>query len=495
MLLSEIFKGVLNEFDFAQLNSQEVLPYSDISDIVYDSRKAKKGCLFVALTGAFSDGHDYVLSAYEKGARVFLCERKVDLPIDAKVIICENARKVLAQISRNFFRQPDEQLQLIGVTGTKGKTTITHILKTVLDNCDICTGVIGTIGAYYCDKYISTVNTTPESYEIFSILRQMADEGVKVVCMEVSSLGIKHFRVEGLHFNTAIFTNLSPDHIGGKEHNSFEEYAYWKKQLFHNCDFALLNSDDLFSREIEREITCPYETFSLFEKSDYYAFDLSNIRTENFFGVGFSVNAKGEDFQMKVCMPGEYSVLNALSCLAVGAHLGVERKKVVSAMEFAKVKGRAEFISTGASYSVILDYAHNGISMKSLLEAVGKFDHNNIITVFGSVGNRAELRRKEMGIVSGSMASYSIITTDDPNYENPMDIALEIGSYIEKENGRYEIILDRKSAIHKALSMAQKGDIVLILGKGSETCQKIKGEKIPYSDYDSVASYFNLKEG
>lgn len=467
---------------------------TDITDIVYDSRKAEKSTLFVALCGAFSDGHDYVVKAYENGARFFLCQKNVSLPDDAVIIMTENTRSALSLISGNFFGHPDKELTVIGVTGTKGKTTITHILRTVLDECGVKCGVIGTSGAYFGDECIKTVNTTPESYECLKILRKMADAGCKAACMEVSSLGLKHHRVDDIHFDTAVFTNLSPDHIGGHEHDSFEEYSYWKKQLFKLCDFAVFNNDDAFSAELQSDIRCPFVTFSLGSKADYVAENLKNIRDGEFFGVKFDCIFGAGKTEIKVSMPGYFSVYNALAAYAVCIHLGVEPQKAAEAIVHARVKGRNELLHIPADYDVFIDYAHNGVSMKSIIESVKAYKHNRIITVFGSVGDRAQLRRAEMGTVSGALSDYSIITADDPNYEDPMKIAEEIASYVEAQGGSYEIITDREKAVFAALDIAQSGDIVLILGKGQETAQKVRGELIPYSDHETVGKYFKLKK-
>lgn len=487
MLLSEILKGL--EYECENFSDRE------IADIVYDSRKACKDTMFVCLTGAYSDGHDYAESAFDKGVRVFLAERKLSLPGDAVVIVTKNSRAALAVISGNFFSHPDKELAVIGVTGTKGKTTITHMMRTCLDKCSIKSGVIGTVGAYYEDKFIPTVNTTPESYETQKLMRLMADAGCKAVCMEVSSIGLKTHRVDGIHFNTAVFTNLSPDHIGGAEHESFEEYAYWKKQLFNRCDFAVLNNDDLFSEELKEIISCPYETISLNEAADITAADIKNLREDGFFGVGFLCKYKNEEFRLKTALPGFFSVYNALCAAAVCLHLGVTPEKLASALPLAKVKGRSECMDIPADFDVIIDYAHNGTSFNSIFDTVNSYEHNRIITVFGSVGDRAQLRRKEMGLISGKRSDLSVITDDDPGYEDSNKIAEEIAGFVRESGGEYVIITDRREAVFHALSVAKKGDIVLLLGKGHETVQKVKGEKIHYSDHESVNEFFTCERG
>lgn len=483
MLLSEIFKGV----PFTCENFSDI----DVEDIVYSSRNAGQGKMFVALVGAFSDGHSYADSAYLLGSRVFVVSREVELPADALVITVENTRAALAQISANFFSHPDKEIDVIGVTGTKGKTTVTHMLATCLNECGIKSGVIGTVGAYYDGVHIPTVNTTPESYEIHRILRIMADAGCKACCIEVSSIGLKNHRTDTVDFKVGVFTNLSPDHIGGAEHDSFEEYSFWKKQLFKKCETAVFNKDDEFSGEIIKEINIPYTEISVMGEADITAADMKNIRTDKFFGVGFMCKTKEGSFDAKIAMPGFYSVYNALSAIAVCKYYGVDNEKIAKAIEKARVKGRNELMDVPAPYAVIIDYAHNGTSFNSVIDTVKEFPHERIITVYGSVGDRAQLRRQEMGLVCGKKADLSVITSDDPGMEDPTEIAKEIASFVEQMGGKYVIIPDRTEAVHFALKEAKDGDIVLLLGKGHETVQKIKGEKVHYSDHESVASYFN----
>lgn len=483
MLLSKIFENVSYKCE----NFCDI----EINDIVYSSRLAAPDTIFVALVGAFSDGHDYAESAYLMGTRVFLLSRDMKLPSDALCIYVENTRKTLSEISGNFFSHPDRELDVIGVTGTKGKTTVTHMLCTCLNECGIKSGVIGTVGAYYDGRFVPTVNTTPESYEIHKLLRLMADAGCKAACIEVSSIGIKNHRVDGMKFSTAVFTNLSPDHIGGAEHDSFEEYSYWKKQLFGMCEKAIFNKDDLFSEEIIKEITVPYVQFSIEGEADFSASCIRTLRSEDFFGVGFICKAGKDTFEAKIAMPGFFSVYNALAAVAVCKEYGIDNEKIAGSLEKARVKGRNELMNVDAPYAVIIDYAHNGQSFNSVIDTVKEYPHNRIICVYGSVGDRAQLRRQEMGLVCGKKADLSVITTDDPGFEDPEAIAKEIASYVEKEGGKYVIITDREKAVHFALSEAEKDDIVLILGKGHETVQKVKGEKLHYSDHESVNSFFN----
>lgn len=482
MLLSEILKNL--HYTCARFAD------CDITDIVYDSRKAVAGTIFVALKGAFTDGHDYADSAYLNGARVFLAEHPLNLSADACVIVTEDTRAALAVISAEFFGHPEKEMDIIGVTGTKGKTTVTHIMKHCLDAIGVKSGVIGTVGAYFDGRYVPTVNTTPESYETMKLLRQMSDAGCRAVCMEVSSLGLKAHRVDGIRFSTAVFTNLSPDHIGGAEHESFEEYVYWKTQLFNRCDSAILCADDAYSEELKKMLTVPYSTYACFTDADVTADNIVSIRENNFFGAEFDCNSTRGTVRMRTAMPGTFNVQNALAAAAVCLRYGATAEETAEAMRTAKVKGRNEVIEVPADFDVIIDYAHNGQSFRSVLGTFSAYEHNRIITVFGSVGDRAQLRRQEMGLISGAEADLSIITSDDPGFEDPKKIAEEIAGYVAMSGGKYEIVTDREEAVARALSVAKKGDLVLLLGKGHEIAQKVNGEKLPYSDHESVRKYF-----
>ncbi|MBR5410356.1 MAG: UDP-N-acetylmuramoyl-L-alanyl-D-glutamate--2,6-diaminopimelate ligase [Clostridia bacterium] len=482
MLLSEIVKDLTFTCD----NLRDC----EIEGIVYDSRKASPGTLFAALVGAYSDGHDYVSSAYLAGARVFLTERDVNLPADAVVLKTADSRAALAVIAAAYYRHPEKELKLVGVTGTKGKTSIAGMLASCLDHAGVKCGTIGTVGAYYDGKIEPTLNTTPESLECMRLFRQMADCGCRAVVMEVSSLGLKAHRVDTIPFDAAVFTNLSPDHIGGNEHKSFEEYSYWKKQLFHQCKVAVLNADDPFSAEIAREIDVPVVTFALHADADYTARDVRPTRAKNLFGTAFTLVTKEGTYPCSTAVPGLFSVENALATAAVCGLLGVPMADAQAGLKQAKVIGRNDCIEVPADFDVIIDYAHNGQSFKAVVDTFAAYEHKRIITVFGSVGDRAQLRRKELGLLSGKLADLSFITTDDPGFEDPEKICAEIAAWVKEAGGAYRVIPDRREAVFAALNEAKPGDVVLILGKGHETAQKVRGEKVPYSDYETVKDYF-----
>ncbi len=478
MKLSEILKGLTYTSEgFCDL---------EIKDIAYDSRKSGEGILFVCMVGAFTDGHKYAMSAYEKGSRVFLCQRKVELPADALIIITENTRSALAKISCNFFRNPSRELCVIGITGTKGKTTSAHLVKFALEAGGIKTGIIGTVGAFYGDTELPTVNTTPESYELQKMLRQMADGGCRAVAMEVSSLGLKHHRVEGTHFGYGVFINLYPDHIGTNEHDSFEEYAYWKAQLFPMCDKAIVNTDDPFSEEIVKHCKGEIITYGYDSRADYVLENARKVKDGNLLSVAFDMKAKGKDKSFTVALPGEFNAHNALIAVALSEQFGVRDEATAKGFRDVFVRGRGELVRESEDVTIIIDYAHNGISLKSIIDTAREYDHNKIIALFGSVGGRTGCRREELGTVSGKMSDFTVITSDDPDYEDPRSICEEIAAYCKKAGGEYVIIPDRGEAVSFAVKKAEKGDILILAGKGHEQYMKINGEKVPFSEKAEV---------
>lgn len=488
MKLSEILKGLSYTCD----NFKDC----EINDIAYDSRKCGEGILFVCLVGAFTDGHKYIQSAYDKGSRVFLCEREVDLPDDAMVIITDNTRSALADISCNFFRYPSKDIKVIGITGTKGKTTTAHIVKFLLEAGGIKTGIIGTVGSFYGDVAIPTVNTTPESYELQKTLRIMADGGCQAVVMEVSSLGLKHHRVRGTEFYCGVFTNLFPDHIGTNEHDSFEEYAYWKTQLFPMCARAIINIDDSFSKEIIDNCKCEVITYGWDNNADYVLENCEKVKLGNVLGVAFDVKAKGADKKFTVALPGEINAHNSLIALAIGDIFGVSDEDSAEGLGQVFVKGRCEIMKDTDDITVIIDYAHNGVSLKSIIDTARAYEHNRIISLFGSVGGRTECRREELGTVSGKMSDFTVITSDDPDFEDPASICEEIALYCKAAGGEYVIIPDRAKAVNYAVKMADSGDILILAGKGHEEYMKIKGEKVPFNEREEVMKAFiEKKEG
>ena len=467
----------------------------DVSDIVYDSRRANEGHIFVCLVGAAADGHAFVDKAYEQGCRIFLVQNDVELPDDATVVKVADTRATLAVISDNFFGHPSGELKLVGITGTKGKTTTTYIIKSVLDSCGVKAGLIGTVGATWGDKTVPTVNTTPESYETQKILRQMVDDGVEVCAMEVSSLGVKHHRVDCLSFFCGVFTNISPDHIGGAEHADFEEYYSFKKKFFEMCDTAVgcIDDDATVDMTSNAKNKLYYGTKS---EADYMASNLAPTCDDTYLGVAFDFMRKGKDEgRYEISIPGEFSVLNALAALAVIDQIGVKLQKAKGALMQVSVPGRAQVVPTDGRFSIVIDYAHNGLSLESLVTTIKDYKFKRIIALFGSVGDRAQLRREELGRTAAKLCDFTYITSDDPGFEDPMKICDEIGEFMLDENSeaKFVKIPDREEAVIKAIDELQDGDILLLCGKGPETAQKVKGEKVPYSEIISVSKGLELR--
>ena len=482
-------KEILRDIDYICKSFPDI----DIKDIAYDSRKAGEDIVFVCLEGAFADGHKFARSAYDKGSRAFVCSKDVDLPDDAIIIRTENTRSALAKMSCSFFGNPSKDIKVIGITGTKGKTTVAHIVKFALEEAGIMCGIIGTVGAFYGNTVLPTVNTTPESYELQKMLRLMADGGCKAAAIEVSSLGLKAHRVEGTEFAYGVFTNLYPDHIGTNEHETFEEYAFWKTQLFPMCQKAVINIDDPFSENVIDACTCPVITYGSDEKADFCLTSMQKEKLGSRLAMGFEAVCKGRKESFCVALPGDVNAYNSLVAVAIAEDMGLCKDKYKKGLEKVFVKGRGEIVETGEDFTVIIDYAHNGVSLKSIIETAESYEHNRIISLFGSVGGRTECRREELGTVSGEMSDLSVITSDDPDREDPRKICEEIASYCK---GEYVIIPDRAEAIHYAMKTAQAGDIIILAGKGHENYMKINGEKIPFNERDEVMKGLEMrKEG
>ena len=463
-----------------------------VSDIVYNSKKAFGGALFVCMRGAVSDGHRYARDAYERGARIFICEHEIDLPSDAVLMEVENARAALADISANFFDHPEKKLYLIGITGTKGKSSTCAMIFHALNSCGVKTGSIGTYGVCIGDTREPTENSTPESYELYRIFDKMVSAGLDTAVMEVSSQAIYQERIRGLTFDTAVMTNLSPDHIGKYEHPDFEHYKNCKKELLRRCEYAVFNKDDAYYEEFSSYAKCGQAAYSALGSADFYARDIEKAVHDGRFGISFTAYDGHGKAAVALPFPGIYSVYNALAALAVCRRRGIGLHEFAQSVRTVSVPGRFEYIPTNDSgVSYIIDYAHTGASLRSVLAAIYEYHPRRIICVFGSVGGRTELRRHELGEAANKYADYSLITADNPDCEDPEKICRDIASCMDFD--KYEIIADRESAIRRAVSMAQAGDIVLFAGKGHEEYQLIRGEKVPFSERKIIAESANEK--
>ena len=458
----------------------------EVEGIVYDSRKAFHGCLFVCVKGANFDGHKFASAVADVGAKTIVVEDDVEVRSDVTVIKVPDTREALAILSANWFGNPADRIKVIGITGTKGKTTTTYMIKSILENAGYKVGLIGTIEAIIGDRHIPSKNTTPESYEIQEDLAAMEKEGITICVMEVSSQGLMLHRVDGMTFEIGIFTNISPDHIGPNEHTSFEEYLHCKSLLFQKCRKGILNIDDPHMNDILKDHTCTVETFGFSEKADFRAEDMELFHEKGVMGVNYKVTGK-VNFDVKISVPGRFSVYNSLCAIAVCAHFNVETSDMQKALLNAKVKGRIEPYPASDRYTVLIDYAHNAMALESLLTTLKEYNPGRIVTIFGCGGNRSKERRFEMGEVSGKLSDFTVITSDNPRFEEPEAIIADIVTGIKKTDGKYVTITDRKEAIKYALSHAEDRDVIVLAGKGHEDYQEIRGKKYHMDERELLA--------
>lgn len=453
----------------------------EITSVVYDSRKAEPGSLFLCVKGAVSDGHAYAKEVAEKGASVLVVQDAVEVPEDVTVIQVENSRYAMACISAAWFDHPAKKLKTIGITGTKGKTTTTYLVKSILENAGHKTGLIGTIETIIGEEHIPSANTTPESYLVQQYFAKMAEAGCDSVVMEVSSQGLMLHRTAGFTFDIGIFTNLEPDHIGPNEHKDFEDYLRCKALLFKQCKTGIFNADDQHLEQILEGHTCEVETFGFSEKADLRAENTRLVTGKGTLGIHYDVKGL-MDFPVEIDLPGKFSVYNSLTAIAVCRHFNVTEENIQKALKQAKVKGRIEMVKVSDDFTLMIDYAHNAMSLESLLTTLKEYKPNRLVCLFGCGGNRSKLRRYEMGEVSGKLADLTIITSDNPRNEEPQEIINDIKVGIGKTDGKYVEIIDRKEAIAYAIHHGQPGDIVVLAGKGHEDYQEIKGKKYPMDE-------------
>lgn len=455
----------------------------EINELVYDSRKVTEGCLFVCLEGSNSDGHDFALEAARAGARALVISRPVELPegMEITVLQVENTRYALAFLSAAYFGNPAGQLKVIGITGTKGKTTTTYLVKSILEHAGFRVGLIGTIETIIGEKKIPAHNTTPESYLLQQYFREMADAGCEIVVMEVSSQGLMLHRTQGFVFDIGIFTNLEPDHIGPNEHDSFEHYMACKALLFRQCRLGIVNCDDVHCKGVLQAHTCEVETYGFSEQADLRAEGVKLVTGRGSLGAEFRVSGLWE-LKVQINTPGRFSVYNALTAIAVCRHFQVPADAVLEALRQVQVKGRIEMIPVSDEFTLMIDYAHNAMALESLLTTLKEYQPGRLVCLFGCGGNRSRSRRYEMGEVSGRLADLTIITSDNPRFEEPLDIIADIREGIRKTNGNYLEIPDRKEAIAYAIHNGEPGDVIVLAGKGHEDYQEIRGVKYPMDE-------------
>lgn len=467
----------------------------DIKEVVFDSRKITKGCLFICIKGAKFDGHSKAYEAYEKKAAAIIVSEDVSLPSEITVIKVNDSRKAMAYVSASWFDHPASKLTTIGITGTKGKTTTSYMVKSILEKTGFKVGLVGTIEIITGSRTIKAVNTTPESYSLQEYFSEMVSNGVEVVVMEVSSQGLMMHRTDGFVFDYGIFTNLSPDHIGPNEHASFEEYRSCKGMLFKQCKVGIVNGDDDNCDEVILGHTSTIEKYGFKDSNDLVAKDVELINKEGYMGIKFNVSGL-INMQVSAPVPGKFSVYNVLTTLAICRHFNVPNDICQEALNTVKVKGRCELIKVTDDIFFVVDYAHNALALESLLTSLREYKIKRMVTIFGCGGNKARDRRFTMGEVSGKYSDFTIITSDNPRDEEPLDIMKDIESGIKKagineNDGKYVMIENRLEAIKYAVKNSQKGDVIVLAGKGHEDYQEIKGVKYHMDEIEMINSAIN----
>ena len=402
-------------------------------------------------------------------------------------------------MAAELFERPAEKLTVVGLTGTKGKTTTTFMIKSILENHGIKVGVIGTMGVFMDGKHIETHNTTPESYDIQMYFSQMVEAGCQVAVMEVSSQALKLNRTAGIEFDYGIYTNLSPDHIGENEHADMDEYIYCKSLLFKQCKHGIFNIDDEHAGDMMKEATCDKLTYGFGDRADLKGSDVEYLMKPGFIGINMDVESSSLGIaktKVKVNTPGKFSAYNAMAAIALSKLLEADMENVKEALERVAVRGRVEPVKIADNFNLLIDYAHNAMSLESLLTTIRAYNPKRMVCLFGCGGNRSKLRRYEMGEISGKYADLSVITADNSRFEDVMDIIEDIKVGMHKTTGKYVVIPDRKEAIKYCIENAQDGDIVLLCGKGHEDYQEINGERHPFDERVIISEILEeLKDG
>ncbi len=463
----------------------------NIDHIQNNSKKIVANDMFVAIKGFESNGHEHIAEAIKNGAKVIMAEQDEmdknklkEIPEDITVIIAEDTRYALAIAACNYYGNPSRKMKLIGVTGTKGKTTTTYMIKEILEKSGIKVGLIGTVASYVGDKKIAdNENTTPESLKLQEIFSKMLGEKCQAVVMEVSSQSLKMERVAGCDFDYGIFTNFAEDHISSKEHPDMEDYFNSKVKLFKMCKKGFINADDIYAITIPKLVPeCDISTYGI---DNYCNLLAKDITVTNQY-VDFKVKLGDKNERIKVSIPGRFSVYNSLAAIAVALQFGCNSENIKEALLNIRVPGRSELVDNKLGLTIMIDYAHTPESLEKILSSVKVYTKGRVISVFGCGGDRDKNKRPMMGEVSGRVADYTIITSDNPRTEDQNEIVLEIEKGIKKTKGKYECIVDRREAIKKAISIAKKNDIIVLAGKGHEQYQEINKVRYPFDEKEIV---------
>ncbi|HBI6994087.1 TPA: UDP-N-acetylmuramoyl-L-alanyl-D-glutamate--2,6-diaminopimelate ligase [Clostridium perfringens] len=482
-----ILKSLLKGLDYEVIKGNEE---SKVQNIRYDNRKIEQGDAFVCVKGFKVDGHSFIGDAIKKGAKTLIVQEDVSVQEDITIIKVRDTRKALAIMSSNYFGNPKDKLKIIGITGTNGKTTSAFIIKSILEKAGFMTGLIGTIANYIGNKKVDAVRTTPESYELHELFKNMVDAGVEYCVMEVSSHSLELDRVYGIQFEEGIFTNLTRDHLDF--HKTFENYYNAKFKLFERSNHSIINLDDPYGANIvkdieERGLKTKVSTFSIEKESDFKAFEIKSHSN----GSEFKVNLESiEEFSINI--PGEYNIYNSLGCIICAYNLNIPMDKIKEGLSDVVIPGRCELVAKEKNlpYSIIIDYAHTPDGLENILSTVKAFTKNRIISVFGCGGDRDKVKRPQMGKIGCELSDIAIITSDNPRSEEPMDIINDIVKPLNYDN--FVIEVNRKEAIRKAMNMALEGDVIVIAGKGHETYQILKDETIHFDEREVV---YDILEG
>ena len=478
MKLLELLKGI--EYSVVQGRMD-----TKIQKPVYDSRKVEKGDLFVCITGFQTDGHKYVKNAVDAGAVAILCEKQIQIEDDIVVIQTKNTREALALLSANFYDHPSNKMNVIGVTGTNGKTTTTYLIKSVLDKIGHKVGIVGTIENRIGNKILHTERTTPESLELEALFQQMYQEGVKDVVMEVSSHSLDLHRVDAIQYNIGIFTNLTQDHLD--YHKTMENYKMAKSLLFQRCDASVINIDDAAGHFMKEKAKGRVITFGIDTKADLQAKNIE-ISAD---GAKFTLEYQQKKYDITLHTPGRFSIYNALGAIGACVLMNIAMEDIVAGLENVQgVSGRFQTIKNKKGYNAIVDYAHTPDGLENILNTAREFVKGRIITVFGCGGDRDRTKRPIMGEIAGKLSDYCIITSDNPRTENPALILEDVEEGVKKTNCAYTKMVDRREAICHGVEYAKEGDVIVIAGKGHENYQIFADKTIHFDDVEEVRKAF-----
>lgn len=461
---------------------------AEISRIEYNSKHVQNGDLFCCVVGTFSDGHDYAAQAVASGACALIVEHPMDLP--AAQLVVENTRIAMAELAAAFYGNPSKEMKIVGITGTNGKTSTTYMIKAIAERAGYKVGLIGTIRNLIGDRVIETERTTPESADLQRILRDMKNDGVELVVMEVSSHSLDQHRVHGIDYDVGVFTNLTHDHLD--YHKTFENYLAAKKKLFAQSHRAVVNADDPHFDMIVKDIGIPVTTFGIRENADFSATEIEITPR----GVQFDMHEYSTEMRLNIGIPGLFSVFNALGAAAAAKLMGFNDDEIKAGLEnMQTVSGRLEPLPTnGRDFTVLLDYAHAPDALENVLTTIKGFAKGRIITLFGCGGNRDHAKRPIMGEIAGRYSDLLVVTSDNPRDEDPYKIIDAVMEGVMKSGCAYVVIENRHDAIKYALEHAQKDDIVLLAGKGHENYQEISGSKRHFDEKEIVAQLLEKPE-